>query len=77
MILVEGEVAGVACNGSGQAVIMLSSDNEGSIALHPICLTSESNVVHINQDVASSSAKRKRTSVTSEMCSRYDMNRQF
>ena len=77
MIPVEGEVVGVACDGSGHAMIVLSSDNEGSIALHPICLTSDSNAVHVNQDVASSSAKQKRTSVTLEMRSRYDANRQF
>ena len=67
MTLVEGEVAGAACDGSGQAVIMLSSDNEGSIALCLICLTTDSNTVHINQDVASNSAKQKRTLVTSKM----------
>jgi hypothetical protein len=61
-IPVEGEVAGAACDGSGKAVIVLSSDNEGSIALRPICHTSDSDVLYFNKDVASSSAKRKRTS---------------
>jgi hypothetical protein len=74
MTPVEGEVAGAACDGLGKAVIVLSSENEGSTTLRPICLTSDSDALYFNEDVASSSAKRKRTS---EMQSRYDANRQF
>jgi hypothetical protein len=74
---VEGEVTGAACDGSRKAVTVLSNDNEGSTALRPIFLTSDSDALHFNQDVASSLAKRKRTLVTFEMWSQYDTNRQF
>ena len=74
MTPVEGEVAGAACDGSADPLIVLSTDNEGSTALRPICLSSDSDAVHVNDDAASSSAKRKRTSETR---SRYDANRHF
>jgi hypothetical protein len=74
MTPVEGEVASTACDGSGKAMIVLSSDNEGNTVLRLICLTYDSNALHFNEDVASSSAKKKRIL---EMRSRYDTNRQF
>ena len=62
--IIEGEVGGATSIALGGPLIVLSSDNEGGIILHPICLGSDTNGLH---DGASSSTKRKKTLVKLEI----------
>lgn len=73
-IPIKGEVVGTACIASGEPLIVLSSEIEGSTALRPISLGLDTDGL---LDGASSSTKRKRTSVKSEMHSQYEANQQF
>ena len=63
-IPIKGEVVGIDCIASGEPLIVLCIENEGSIALRPISLGLDTDGL---LDGASSSTKRKRTLVKSEI----------
>jgi hypothetical protein len=73
-IPIKGEMAGTACIALREPLIVLSSENKGSTALRPISLGLDIDGL---LDGASSSTKRKKTSVKSEMRLQYEANRQF